>query len=200
MYLMIEYAVNYVVTAISSLPTFELIAQAISIVAMAFNILSFQQKSSKGVILMQLCGGALFATSFLMIGSYVGGLLNTLAVFRAVVFANEKRFKAKSIFWLYTFIFLFMVTYLITFTVFGTNFTLKNAIIEVLPVIAMTASTISYRFGSASKIRAFWLISSPSWLIYNCFAFNIGAILCETFSICSIIIGVIRLDIKKDRS
>lgn len=179
---------------------YDFIAQGIGIIAMFFNVLSYQSKTSRGVVLMQLCGGALFAASFLMIGSYVGGLLNILAVFRAIVFANEKRFKAKSIFWLYAFIFLFMVTYLLTFTVFKTDFTLKNAIIEVLPVIAMTASTISFRLCSASKIRAFGLISSPSWLIYNSFAFNIGAILCETFSICSIIIGVIRLDIKKDRS
>ena len=199
MYLMIEYAVNYVVTAISSLPTFELIAQAIGIVAMAFNILSYQKKSSKGVVVMQLFGGALFSVHFFMIGATVGGILNLIAAFRAIIFANREKFKADHLCWLILFISLYVGSYILVFTAFGKAFTLTAAIIELLPVIAMTATTFGFRSSSAKIIRRFSLISSPSWLVYNIVNVSVGAIICEVFSLFSIVIGMLRYDIKKDR-
>ena len=51
---------------------FELIAQAVGIAAMVFNILSFQQKTRSRVIAFQLVGGSLFCINFLMLGAYVG--------------------------------------------------------------------------------------------------------------------------------
>ena len=66
--------------------TNELIAQLIGIVAMAFNILSYQGKKQSSVIAMQLCGGALFAINYLLLGAAVGGLLNVIATVRAIVF------------------------------------------------------------------------------------------------------------------
>ena len=46
--------------------TIEIIAQVISILAMAFNILSYQRKTQRGIITFQLFGSSLFAISFLM--------------------------------------------------------------------------------------------------------------------------------------
>ena len=71
-------------------------------------------------------------------------------------------------------------------------------IIEVLPVIAMIVATISLRLGKARAVRAFGLISSPLWLIYNCFSGSIGAVASEILNLISIIVGIVRLDIKKE--
>lgn len=177
--------------------SFEIVAQAIGIVAMLFNILSYQQKTSKGVIIMQLFGGALFSVNFFMLGATVGGILNVLAVFRAIVFASKEKFRADHIAWLVFFIILFVASYILTFTVFEKPFVPTNAILELLPVIAMTATTISFRIGKASAIRRWGLISSPGWLAYNVFSLAVGAIICETISLVSIFIGIIRFDIKK---
>ena len=199
MYLMIEHLVNSVFSFLSSIPPSMLIAQTVGIVAMAFNILSYQQKGSKGVIVMQLFGGALFSVHFFMIGATVGGILNLIGTLRAVVFSNREKFKADHIFWLYLFITLYLGSYVLAFTVFGRPFTPVMALVELLPVIAMTATTFGFRSAGAKTIRRFSLISSPSWLVYNIVFVSVGAIICEVFSLFSIIIGMLRYDIKKDR-
>lgn len=178
---------------------YEITAQTIGVAAMLFNILSYQQKTSKGVIIMQLFGGALFSVNFFMLGATVGGILNIIAVFRAIVFANKEKFKAESKAWLFVFVGLFVASYILTFTAFGKPFTVTSAVLELLPVIAMTATTISFRLNTASVIRKFGLISSPSWLIYNICNFAVGAIVCEAVSLISIFIGMIRFDIKKSK-
>ena len=176
---------------------YDIIAQAFGILAMACNIFSFQRKTSNGVIFCQMFGGALFSVSFFMLGATVGGILNAVAAFRAIIYMNEEKLHASHIAWLIFFEILFVASYILTFTVFGKAFTPANALLELLPVIGMTASTISFRLQSAKAIRRFGLISSPSWLVYNIVNFAIGAIVCETLSIVSIIIGMFRYDIKR---
>lgn len=176
--------------------TFDLIAQAVGIVAMAFNILSFQQKTHKTVITFQLFGSILFAVNFFMLGATVGGILNLVGTLRAIVFMNREKLRADHIGWLVFFTTLYAASYILTFTVFGKEMTLLSGIIELLPVMAMTATTISFRLQSARSIRYFGLFSSPSWLIYNIINFAVGAIICEVLSLCSIVIGLIRYDLK----
>ena len=175
---------------------YDIIAQGIGIVAMLFNILSYQQKNSRGVIAMQLFGGALFSVSYIMLGVYVGGLLNILAALRGIVYSKREKFKANSRIWIYLFISLFVLSYILTFTVFGKPFTVGAAILELLPVLAMVCVTVSFYVNKAAFIRKMGLISTPCWLIYNICNFTIGAIICDSVSICSIIVGMLRHDIK----
>ena len=134
-----------------------------------------------------------------MLGAVIGGLMNIIAAFRSIVYMNKEKLKSDSIYWLLAFIALYVISYVLTFTIFKTPFTPKNAILELLPVIALTVSTISFRMQSAKAIRAFGCISSPSWLIYNIINRSLGATICETLSIFSIIIGFFRFDIKRKK-
>ena len=174
----------------------EIIAQAIGIAAMVFNILSYQCKSQKRIIAMQLFGGALFAVNFLMLGAVVGGVLNVVATVRALVFVNKEKLKANSIYWLFAFVAMYLAVYVLNFTVFGKEPTAFNLIIEILPVVGMTALNVGFRLKSASGVRLCGLVSSPSWLIYNVASNSWGAIACETLTLFSIIIGMLRHDKK----
>ena len=178
--------------------TREIIAQAIGLLAMAFNILSYQQKTRNRAIAFQLCGGALFAVNFFLLGAIVGSILNVIAAIRAIVFLNKEKLKADHPAWLVGFTATYILSYVLTFTAFGKEPTAFNLIVEFLPVIGMTATTISFRLSDAKAIRKYGLISSPSWLIYNIANFAIGAICCEVLSLISIVIGMIRLDRKQD--
>lgn len=177
--------------------TTEIIAQAIGIFAMAFNLLSYQQKTRKGAIVFQLFGTTLFTINFLMLGAMVGGLLNLVGAIRAIIFINKEKLRADHIAWQIGFIAVYFASYILTFTVFGKEATVFNLIVEFLPLIGMIATTISYRFSDAKSIRKFGLISSPAWLVYNIANMSVGAILCEVLSLGSIIIGIVRLDKKK---
>lgn len=177
--------------------TTELIAQVIGIFAMIFNLLSYQQKTRNKAIIFQLFGTTLFTVNFLMLGAMVGGLMNLIGAVRAVIFINKEKLKADHIAWFIGFTVIYLVTYVLTFTVLDKEHTATNFILEFLPIIGMIATTHSYRLTDAKAIRKFGLISSPAWLIYNIANFSVGAIICEVLSLCSIIIGIVRLDREK---
>jgi len=177
--------------------TTAIIAQIVGLFAMAFNIFSYQQKTQKAAIAFQLGGSILFAVNYLMLGAVVGGILNAVGTVRALVFLNKEKLNATRPVWLIGFTAVYLLSYVLTFTLFGKEATLFNLIVEFLPVIGMTATTISFRLSDAKDIRRFGLISSPSWLVYNIVSFSVGAIICEVLSLGSIFIGMFRLDRKK---
>ena len=128
----------------------EIIAQAIGIVAMAFNIFSFQKKTQKGIISMQLVGGTLFAINFLMIGAIVGGILNIISAVRAIIFLNKEKLKSDNLYWFMGFIAVYIAVYVLSFTAFGTPFTPYYAIIELLPIIGMVATNVGFMMKRAA--------------------------------------------------
>ena len=178
--------------------TYDIIAQAIGIVAMALNILSYQQKQQRNIIIMQFFGASLFAVNMFMIGATVGGLLNLIGAFRAIVFANKERFRADRIIWVHFFNLLYIASYVLTFTVFGKEPTWINFLVEFLPIVGMVATGIGFYLSKASTVRKLGLVSSPSWLVYNVFNMAIGGIICEILAMISIITAMIRLDFKKE--
>lgn len=177
--------------------TYEIIAQALGIIAMSINIISYQQKEQRKIIIMQLFGSTLFAVNMFMIGATVGGILNAVGAVRAIVYSNKKKFRADKLIWVFVFGILSLTSYVLTFTIFGKEPTVTNIIVEFLPLIGMLATGIGFYLTEAKTVRRMGLISSPSWLIYNIFNFAIGGIICEILAIFSIIIGMLRHDRKK---
>ena len=174
---------------------YEIIAQGIGILGMVMNILSYQAKKQKNIIVIQFFGCLFFAINFFMLEAFTGAILNAIGVIRAVIYINKDKIKFMKLV-NYFFIIIYVLSYFATFLVFKKEITVLNLIIEVLPVIAMIASTIAFAMNSAKSVRRFAFISSPSWLVYNCVNLAVGAIVCEIFTLISVILAVIRLDIK----
>jgi hypothetical protein len=175
----------------------QIIAQIVGLVAMTIALLSFQQKTQKHIVSIQLCSSSLFALHFFMLELPTGCLLNTIGVIRAFVYSKRDRQWANSLVWPALFVAASIGVYIFCFTTLGTKLNLRNLLLELLPVIGMAATTVSFRMKKASMVRLFSLISAPMWLIYNIFNFSLGGICTELFSLLSIIIGILRLDIKK---
>ena len=173
------------------------VAQGFGIIGMIFNLLVFQQRTHKRVVACQFFAAVAFAFNYLLLGAFVGGLLNIVGALRAGVFFFKEKTRANSVFWLVFFIVAFAVSYPLTFLAFGTAPTPKNLVIEALPVVAMVIITVSLRLGSAKAVRFMGLFSSPMWLTYNCFSHSIGAIASEILNLISMIVGIIRFDIKR---
>ncbi|MBQ7761348.1 MAG: YgjV family protein [Clostridia bacterium] len=177
----------------------EIVAQLLGIVGMICNILVFQQKTHKRVLVWQFFAAISFSLNYFLLGAVVGGMLNLVGALRSVVFFFKEKTKANSIAWLIFFILAFAVSYPLTFLVFGTEAIARNFIIELLPVLAMIIATISLRLGSAKAVRLLGLFSSPMWLVYNCFSGSFGAIASEILNLISIIVGIVRFDIKRKK-
>ena len=174
----------------------DLIAQIFGLIGMAVAILSYQGKTKRTVILMQLVSTLMFTINFAMLGATIGALLNGIGFIRAIIFINKDKFHTERIGWLIGFIVVFALMYPATFLIFHKEVTAQNLILELLPVIGMCAGTVGYYLKDAAHVRKLALIGSPCWLIYNIFTGSIGAVLCEVFSLISVIIGMIRHDRK----
>ncbi len=175
----------------------EVIAQGLSIIAMFFNCISYLQKKKSTLLTCQLIGSILFGINYLLLGAMSGALLNVIAMIRAIVFLRKDKLHADNAIWTAAFIASYLGSYALVFTVFGKEPTARNLIIELLPVLAMTALNISYRYAETKMVRRYGLISSPMWLIYNIASFSIGAMICESINLVSITVGIIRYDLKK---
>lgn len=171
---------------------YQIIAQAIGIIAMVFNIVSYQQKSAKRIIALQFFGASFFALNYLMLGAYIASMLNLVGVIRAVMFLKKDKTKVDRLGWVAVFGIAYVAAYVLNFTVLAKEPTVRNLIVEILPVIAMFATHLAYRCDSPKTLRYICLVSSVSWLIFNIVNFAIGAILCEVFSLVSIAIATVR--------
>lgn len=176
-----------------------IIAQALGIAGMTMNILSYQGKSQRSVILMQLVGSAFFTANMFMLNAWSGFFLNALGIARAIVYANKEKFQNLK-FWNTLFFICYGLSYIAVFTLFRRPVTVLNLLIELLPTSAMVVSTIAFSRKDASAIRKFAWFVSPAWLVYDAINLSIGGTICETISLISIITATLRLDRKKKKS
>ena len=174
------------------------IGQIIGLIAMAMAFCSFQCKTQKKIMYFQICAGFLFSVHFGLIGATTGMILNAIAAPRAFIYSQRENHRwARSKFWVILFIVISCATYLLPFFVFATEPTTENLLLEILPVIGMVATTVSFSMEKASTVRALSLISSPAWLVYNFCHLSIGGIITECVVMISIFIGILRLDKQK---
>ena len=171
-------------------------AQAFGIVGMTMNVVSFQAKKQKSIILFQLFGSLFFAINMFMIGGGMGCLLNVIGIFRALTYSNKEKIKNLKL-CNYVFFALYVLSYVLLFTVFAKEPSVKNLIVEFLPLLAMIATTVGFARADSKSVRITALISSPAWLIYNVINVSLGGIICEILAIFSAITAMIRLDTKR---
>ena len=175
----------------------ETVAQIFGLCGMTMNVLSYQRKEQREIIFMQMIGSLFFAVNFFMIGAFVGALLNVVGMLRAVVYWQRERFHAQKIHWVFGLGIVYIAVYVLSFTVFGTEPSSKNLLVELLPVIGMIITTVSFYLGRAKAVRFLGIINSPLWLTYNIVNFTLGGIITESISLVSIVLGIIRYDLKK---
>ena len=175
-----------------------IIYQAIGIVAMLFMVASFQLKTSRAIIFTQIFASLFFCVHFYFLGSMMGAFLNFVAMIRAYVYSHKEKFNSNHLGWLIFFILIYIGGYIATFTLLGKEPTVKNLILEMLPVIGMTAGTIGFRMPKASSVRSLSLVNAPAWLLYNILSSgSIGGAISDSLSTISLIVAKIRLDWKK---
>lgn len=166
-----------------------IISQSIGILAAAFLLLSFQQKTHKRIVVMQAVSGTLFAIQYFMLGAYEGMVGNLVGMTRCIAFSF--RGKAKffdSIFCPAVFAILALVGGAITY----------ESAASLLPMAAMAISSFVVWSPKTQKLRALTIPTSLMWLIYNVICGSYSGIATEIFNQISIIIGLIRFRNKSE--
>lgn len=176
----------------------DFVTQAIGVVGMTFGILSYLNKSQRGIMIFQLLTTVCFAVHFFLLGAVTGCLLNILGVIRAAVYAQRSRRSwAAHPAWIYIFSGAAFVLYGLSFTVFGVEPTARLLILELLPVIAVTVTSVAYRLPGGGQVRILSLFASPLWLIYNAINGSVGGTVSDSLATVSILVGMYKHDRKK---
>lgn len=125
-------------------------------------------------------------TQLFLVGAVTGACLDSINFFRSLFFSIDKKW-AKSNWWLALFILLLLAAGIATW---------QNAY-SILPMIGSLLSTVALWMKTSKKIRLISFFSGPCWLIYNVVNGAYSAAVNELIAMTSIVIGILRHDIKK---
>lgn len=177
-----------------SMTLWDWFVQGIGVIAAIVGISSFQQKTQKGIVLFQLINNVLWSLHFLLLGAWAGFMLNAIGIFRGLVFyfRSERKWAASNV-WYAVFVALFVGAS-------AFSWIQGDGALALLPMTGMLFTTVSLALRDPFHVRVFSFGSSPCWLTYNIINFSIPGIVTEIFAMCSIIVGILRIDLPKMRA
>lgn len=167
--------------------TVQIIAQGFGIIGMILAIVSFQCKRNSILFFTQAASGLMFSVNFIMIGVIGAALCNAVNVIRGLLFS-----KSDCVVWKLIVVLSLYATCMIIslYTVWGNAF---QTLLAMLPIIVSFVFTVAMWTGNGTTIRKMqFFLSSPLWLLHNCFNFSLGGIICESFNMLSVLISFIR--------
>lgn len=162
---------------------FEIFVQALGVCGIICSIISFQCKSHGKIMIFRSMNELLFGVQYVLLGAYTGAGMNFVGIFRNVIFAEQVK-RNKSTF-LTRLLFSVAFIIMVAFTWSGPKSLLVGA--------AKVGSTFAYGCKNTLVMRIVILLTSSSWLIYNFFVGSVAGVLCEAFTLCSIIVALIRI-------
>ena len=175
------------------------IAMIFSILGMLVNIVSFQARDKKLILLLQSLGNILFLISFVFNGSGMAIILNVIYLIRNFTFITlEKRMTDKLSTKLSIIISALIVASYAIYTPLA-NLPLEENLWNLLPIAASIFGTVATSCSEVNHYRAWKFGDSYCWLFFNA-RFGIGAlggIVGEVFNQASLIVGIIRYRKKK---
>lgn len=168
-----------------SITAFDIIIQLIGGLGILASIISFQCKKHSSIIFFRTLNEFIFAIQYFLLGAYTGTAVSVIGCVRNIIFTKRVSQGKKTTLPVIIFSLLFIIFGIVTWQ--GKK--------SILIIVAKVLSTMAYGNKNTTVVRGVIFITSISWLIYNSVVFSIAGVLCEAFTIVSLIIGIIRLDI-----
>ena len=163
----------------------DVIIQLIGGAGVLASIISFQCKKHRAILSFRTLCETFFAIQYLLLGAYTGMVVNLVGCVRNLVFTKQisqgKKTRAT------------ILLFSILFVVFGLFF--WEGPKSILIIVAKVLSTLAYGNKNTTITRGTVFVTSSCWLIYNYSVFSIAGVLCEAFTLISLIIGIIRFDL-----
>lgn len=165
--------------------TMNIIIQTIGGLGILASVISFQCKKHNAILFFRTLNESIFAIQYFLLTAYTGMAVNLIGCVRNIIFTKqvEKKKSTK----------ISIIIFSVLFAVFGIIFWQGPK--SLLIIIAKVLSTIAYGNKNPATVRKIVLVTSLSWLVYNSCVFSIAGILCEAFTVVSLCVGIVRLDI-----
>ena len=175
------------------LGAFGTIAQLIGVLAAVCEFVAYQQKTQKGVMLVQVFSSTFWIIHMFMLGAPGASIMNFIMLARAIIysFRSEKEW-AQSNWWYAVFIVAGILGSWYAWAQ-GDKFVL-------LQFSAMVISTIAYSLTNAFHLRLMSVSIVPFYMSYNIIYGSIAGIVTECANFVSLVSAMLRIDIPKYRA
>ena len=161
--------------------------QGLGVIGIIASILSFQCSKHKKLLFLRTANEFFFGLQYCLLGAYTGMAMNIIGCVRNVIFSKMVEKNKNTMPMRAAFSALFVIFSFFTWAGF------KSVLIGVAKVL----STYAYGSSNTFFVRIMIFITSTSWLIYNYMVKSYAGCVCEILTLCSIIVGVIRIDIPR---
>ncbi len=159
-----------------------IIGQLFGLFGIAFLFLSYQQNKRERLIFMKLGSDTMWVIHYLCLSAVGGAIPNFVGIFREIVFVNNNKKWAKSIFWPILFI---MINWTLTI------YTWKSCI-TLIPICASMFVTISLWIQNPLLTKIICIPVSICYIIYDLYVGSWIGIVNETIALISIASFLIR--------
>lgn len=159
-----------------------LIGQAFGVIAVILGFITYQMKSPKALLVVNMITCAVFCVHYLLIGAISGFALNAVGMLRNVVYTNRHKKVFASPVWPFVFAAIMLIAGILTWQDWR----------SVLMICGLVINTLALSMKNAQHIRWSLLVSCPLVLVYNALLHSYGGTVFEGMSIISAIIGIVR--------
>lgn len=165
------------------------IPHIIGILGVLAFVISYQQRTGKGIIACTVTARTLFVIQYILLGAYEGAAQNGVGALSAILAENkEKRIFAGRVgLWLG---FIYVLTV-------GVGILSWKSPLSFLPIMAMILQNTALWMKKPKAIRLLCLAGIPLWLTYNFISHAYSSMACDILSAVSIGAALIRYDLKK---
>ena len=162
--------------------TLYLIGQALGVLAVVLGFVTYQVRTQRMLLLVQILTTFVFVIHYLLIGAISGMALNAVAMIRNIIYARRdlKIFSGK--FWPIAFAVIMGIMGLLSWQDWYSIFV----------VLGLAINSVCMAFKNPQSIRKSILVTSPLVLIYNVLTISVGGIIYESVAIVSSLVGIVR--------
>ena len=186
-----SYIMEFIGNCFKNVSTTTILIQSVGWLALICSSISFLQKKRISLLLWQATATLISSLYLFLLGAYEGACLDLLSFVGKMVFSKGGAvFKISLSAWRVFFLICMLIAGILTW----------SDIFSLLAILGSCLSLFALSMKSPAKIRLISLLVGPCWIIYNLVYHAYPSILMECIALTSIIIGIIKHDIKKKDS
>ncbi len=163
--------------------------QFIGFTGMVVSLCVFQCKKYHSLMFTRIASEIIFAFQYFLLGSYTGMSTNLVSIVTNLIYTDRVKKRKPTLGCQIIFSVIFTIVGIVTW----------HGWVSILVIISKLLSTISYGTQSPKLIRYASSINYPLWLVYDIFAGSVGGIITDIIGFCSLLVGIYRFDIKKEK-
>ena len=161
---------------------FFILTQALGLCGILCGAIAFQCKKHSNIMLFRTVNELLFAIQYLLLGAYTGMAMDLIGCLRNQLFASQIKRNKSTLLTQIIFCIIFLIGGIATW----------SGYISILAITAKLLSTVAYSLKNTKILRLIILTTSSCWLVYNAMVSSWAGVLCEVFTLSSIVISLFR--------